>query len=326
MQEGHNNGYSPAIPNAFRGFGADNIMPAPAALEPSHLGYRQYPVAVGADEQSSDDSEGLPPVEDDGDLVDESLPAVKAQTGYDASASNWLVQPDLSFLDDDWMDATARTEGAGMGPFNSQSSTLVKDEDLSSLGLSDLDLHLFIDPARNTMSGGWQDPGGLSRLSGEVRNYVDYVSNDPTKTRDEIKSLLENIRPDMEIPKEEREGTPEAMYYPLMEHQKLGLAWLKKMEEGTSKGGILADDMGLGKTIQTLALLVARPSQDQKKKTTLIVTPVALLKQWEREISKKLKADHQLSVCIYHGPGKKAKSFADLAEHDGKSLCMPCTQ
>jgi hypothetical protein len=314
MQEGHNNGYSPTVPNAFRGFGANNNMRAPAASAPSHLGYRQYPIAVGADEQSSDDSDGTP-LEDDGDLADGSHPAVKDEPGYGTSASNWLVQPDLSFLDDDWMG----TEGAEMGTFNSQSSTLVKDEDLSSLGLSDLDLHLFIDPPRNAPSGGWQDPGGLNRLSGEVRNYVDYVSNDPTKTRAEIQALLENIRPDMEIPKEEREGTPEAMYYPLMEHQKVGLAWLKKMEEGTTKGGILADDMGLGKTIQTLALLVARPSQDQKKKTTLIVTPVALLKQWEREISKKLKADHQLSVCIYHGQGKKAKSFAELAEHDGKS-------
>ena len=81
-----------------------------------------------------------------------------------------------------------------------------------------------------------------------VDRYMDrynYLTNDPTKTSAEIKALLENIRPDEELPPENREGTPDAMTYPLLEHQKLGLAWMKTMEEGSAKGGILADDMGL---------------------------------------------------------------------------------
>ncbi|KAA8894406.1 SNF2 family N-terminal domain-containing protein [Sphaerosporella brunnea] len=203
-----------------------------------------------------------------------------------------------------------------MDPFDQQPSVLLKAEDLQpSLNLPNP--HQIVDASGNVLlNGSWEVPGGLNKLSGAVRNYVDYVSNDPTKSLAEIKSLLQNIRPDMEIPKEEREGTPEAMLYPLMEHQKVGLTWLKKMEEGPTKGGILADDMGLGKTIQTLALLVSRPSQDEKRKTTLVVTPVAVLKQWEKEIKKKLKNDHQLSVCIYHCQGKKIKSFADLAQYD----------
>ena len=82
--------------------------------------------------------------------------------------------------------------------------------------------------------------------------------SDPKKTVEEIKELLENIRPDSEMSDESCEGTPEALRYPLMDHQKLGLAWMKSMEEGNNKGGILADDMGLGKTIQALALMVDR--------------------------------------------------------------------
>ena len=66
---------------------------------------------------------------------------------------------------------------------------------------------------------------------------IDHVSHDPTKTKDEIKTLLQNIRPDEDLPAENREGTPEAMTYPLLEHQKLGLAWMKKMEESEQKGG-----------------------------------------------------------------------------------------
>lgn len=60
--------------------------------------------------------------------------------------------------------------------------------------------------------------------------------------------------------------------------------------------------MGLGKTIQALALIVTRKSADPLRKTTLIVCPVGLLKQWEREIHKKLKPEHQLKVHILHGP------------------------
>ena len=72
------------------------------------------------------------------------------------------------------------------------------------------------------------------------QKYVDrinHVTNDPNRTKSEIKALLENIRPDEDLPPENREGTPEAMTYALMEHQKLGLAWLKKMEMSEQKGG-----------------------------------------------------------------------------------------
>ena len=74
--------------------------------------------------------------------------------------------------------------------------------------------------------------------------------------------------------------------------------------------------MGLGKTIQALALMVSRRSTDPSCKTTLIVAPVALLRQWEKEIEVKLKPGRQnsLSTFIYHGaksrpPWEKLKTF-----------------
>ncbi len=159
-----------------------------------------------------------------------------------------------------------------------------------------------------------QDPANKN-LVASYMDRIDYVANDPTRTAAEIKSLLENIRPDEELPPENREGTPEAMTYPLMEHQKLGLTWMKSMEDGSNKGGILADAMGLGKTIQALALMVARKSTDRACKTTLIVCPVALLKQWESEINSKLKASHALTVYTLHSE-KRHIEWSKLRTYD----------
>lgn len=102
-------------------------------------------------------------------------------------------------------------------------------------------------------------------LSSRLVNFLDDYVNDPRKTEEEIQQLLSNIRPDMEIPEEERGETPEAMKYSLYPHQQLALKWMTNMEEGTNKGGILADDMGLGKTISSLALMVSRQSSDNIK-------------------------------------------------------------
>ena len=69
----------------------------------------------------------------------------------------------------------------------------------------------------------------------------------------------------------------------------------KKKTKGVfPKGGILADDMGLGKTIQSVALILtnSRPEASEIPKTaknkipdtcskaTLVVAPLALIKQW----------------------------------------------
>ncbi|EGR53060.1 uncharacterized protein TRIREDRAFT_74323 [Trichoderma reesei QM6a] len=103
----------------------------------------------------------------------------------------------------------------------------------------------------------------------------------------------------MDIPEDKRDGTPEGLKNALYPHQALALSWMKQMEEGTNKGGILADDMGLGKTISTLALILSRPAKSRPK-TNLIVGPVALIRQWEEEIHKKTKPSHRLSVFVYH--------------------------
>lgn len=76
------------------------------------------------------------------------------------------------------------------------------------------------------------------------------------------------------------------------------------------------DTMGLGKTIEALALIIAHRPPQCGPKTTLIVAPLALLKQWNREIADKIKPAHRLTTFIYHGREKKTKKADRLYNYD----------
>ncbi|KAG0689627.1 hypothetical protein C6P40_004704 [Pichia californica] len=129
-----------------------------------------------------------------------------------------------------------------------------------------------------------------------------------------IKNLMESIKV-TEFKEEGLANTPEDMCISLLKHQRIGLSWMLKNEEGTNKGGILADDMGLGKTIQAISLMIANKSKDNKQKTNIIIGPVSLLNQWQQEIAMKLKDDKQISTYLFHS-SNKVKTFAELAQFD----------
>ncbi|KAK4520816.1 uncharacterized protein ATC70_006696 [Mucor velutinosus] len=139
------------------------------------------------------------------------------------------------------------------------------------------------------------------------------------ETERELRELLENIVSDEPPPPEDRTGTPDGLSITLLEHQKIGLQWMTKMENSNNRGGILADDMGLGKTIQAMATIVQNPCTDYasvdhgeiepansrlgqgelKIKATLIICPVSLMDQWRREIEE--KTSPRLKVLVFHG-------------------------
>ncbi|KAJ4424196.1 hypothetical protein N0V82_001062 [Gnomoniopsis sp. IMI 355080] len=133
---------------------------------------------------------------------------------------------------------------------------------------------------------------------------------------EKIHRLFQNM-PEIEIAPEDRANTPRQMSCKLMEHQKVALKWLKDQENNLDKkGGLLADTMGLGKTIEALALIIAHRPPDSGPKTTLVVAPLALLKQWNREIADKIKPAHRLTTFIYHGREKKTKKANRLYGYD----------
>lgn len=81
---------------------------------------------------------------------------------------------------------------------------------------------------------------------------------------------------------------PESLIGELKAHQKVGVAWLQHLWGATSKycsGCLVADDMGLGKTLQLLTF-IAWYLQQPNAKPVLVVAPVSLLENWQREMEK----------------------------------------
>lgn len=139
--------------------------------------------------------------------------------------------------------------------------------------------------------------------------------HDPVQTKEEIADLLKHIRPDEEFSADQVALQLPALKVTMMPHQLYGLTWMRKMEEGTNKGGILADDMGLGKTIQSIALMLDRPPPENKHRPTLVVAPVALMHQWKRELEKMVRPRHRLNVFVLYGDTKKT-TWSALKAYD----------
>ncbi|CUM49858.1 DNA repair protein RAD5 [Debaryomyces fabryi] len=107
------------------------------------------------------------------------------------------------------------------------------------------------------------------------------------------------------------DGMEDNYFYANMYNGELSLT--KPIIRSMVKGGILADEMGLGKTISTLALINSVPIdllfeenkeiEDEKiyaSKTTLIIVPMSLLSQWQKEFDKANNNPNH-TCFIYYG-------------------------
>ncbi len=96
--------------------------------------------------------------------------------------------------------------------------------------------------------------------------------------------------------------TPEAFVGELRPYQQRGLGWLVFLGQ-LGLGACLADDMGLGKTAQLIASLLADPLTAP----TLVVAPVTLLGNWQRELERFAPG---LAVALHHGPERPRSAAA----------------
>jgi hypothetical protein len=94
--------------------------------------------------------------------------------------------------------------------------------------------------------------------------------------------------------------TPDGFVGRLRPYQERGVGWLAFLGR-LGLGACLADDMGLGKTAQLIAALIADPAPGP----TLVVCPVSVLGNWQRELAR--FAPH-LSVLVHHGPDRFTRS------------------
>lgn len=132
---------------------------------------------------------------------------------------------------------------------------------------------------------------------------------------------------------EEKDRQVKGLTVNLLDHQVLGLKFLRKREKDKHihKGGLLCDDMGLGKTVQMISLIVKNKAKEDdlgnladienkefkvvntavpkvKIKATLVIAPVSLTTQWIQEM--KRFAPH-LKTLLYHGPNRAKTSLVD---------------
>ncbi len=91
-------------------------------------------------------------------------------------------------------------------------------------------------------------------------------------------------------------STPAGFAGELRPYQERGLSWLSFLGE-LGLGGVLADDMGLGKTIQLLSL-VAGQGRESGAGPTLLICPMSLVGNWEREAARFTPG---LRVHVHHG-------------------------
>ena len=103
----------------------------------------------------------------------------------------------------------------------------------------------------------------------------------------------------------------------LKEHQFKGVAWLQFLYSRSPseiRGAVLADDMGLGKTLQLLTLLAAHYENKPNDPPSLIVAPIALMKNWTNESVKFF--DGFPEILLLHGQalGIRKQPKSQIAE------------
>ena len=167
----------------------------------------------------------------------------------------------------------------------------------------------------------------------EIQKAIDFWKTHPTGTttvREALRLALGAAQPPVDLPLDgltaegdfaelltrlekgedfEELPPPAGFIGTLRPYQARGYSWLAFLRRW-GLGACLADDMGLGKTVQTLALL--RHQWQTEKKPVLLVCPVSVVGNWQKEVS---RFTPELPVLVHHGSSRiKGTTFRKEAE------------
>ena len=213
------------------------------------------------------------------------------------------------------------------------------DEGLRNVPFGAPDPYSYVDSAqaqeniKQLLEGAFDDEGGERlRLKRRTRKQAMKEEKSLVNKLKQLEVKEKEAEEEAEEDEDEDDGTVEGLAVKLLPHQVEGVAWMMDKEishKKKTRGGVLADDMGLGKTIQSVALILMNPrpskeegEKDKKNKiaaavskSTLVVAPLALIKQWESEVKTKVEQEHALRVLVHHG-ASRTKRGADLKKYD----------
>lgn len=124
----------------------------------------------------------------------------------------------------------------------------------------------------------------------------------------QLRKLVDSLSGQEQLP---AIALPAGLQAELRPYQQQGLDWLQFLG-AHSLAGILADDMGLGKTLQTLAHIQVEKEAGRLTTPTLVIAPVSLLGNWQREAARFCP---DLRTLVMHGGGRH-EAAAAMADHD----------
>jgi SNF2 family DNA or RNA helicase len=129
-----------------------------------------------------------------------------------------------------------------------------------------------------------------------------------------LDALISGLADDHLVPLAE----PAGFVGTLRPYQQRGLGWLAFLQR-VGLGGCLADDMGLGKTAQLLALLAHERALLPDAGPTLVICPLSVVRNWEREAA---RFTPDARVLIHHGSDRETASLPERVGGDGAQIVI----
>ena len=145
-------------------------------------------------------------------------------------------------------------------------------------------------------------PGKIS-----LKQYIRIVEKGLSAPFNTIENLIDSTALNKPIVKDT--DIPFGLKANLYPYQKDGFQWIKTMLE-INHGCILGDEMGLGKTMQIITEILYLKNQD--KVPVLVVAPISLLTNWQRECKKFAPS---ITTLIHHG-SERVSNYKDFLYFD----------